>query len=116
MTAMSTDSAPVATEGPDLLTRLSRAVQWIRAQQGWRRELLLAFAWVLAGLILLPPLIWMAGRFSLGDYANGGPFALWADLLRELVRGSLAAWLVVLGPCALWIAARALLALVRATR
>lgn len=81
----------------------------------WRRELIWLGVWLAFGLLLLPALIWIAGRVSLGDYVNGGPLALWQDLLNELGRGSLAHWLVIIGPYLLVSSARLWFALVRRT-
>ncbi len=83
------------------------------ASIGWRRELVWLGVWLAVGLLLLPALIWVAGRISLGDYVNGGPFALWKDLLAELGRGSLVHWIVILGPYVLVSGARIGVALVR---
>jgi hypothetical protein len=42
----------------------------------------------------------------LGPYANGGLFALWGDFAQQVVAGSAAAWIVLLGPFVLLSAAR----------
>jgi hypothetical protein len=59
-----------------------------------------------AGAFAVPPLIWLTGRALLGPYANGGIFALWGDFAQQVVSGSLAAWIVLLGPFVLLSAAR----------
>jgi len=59
-----------------------------------------------AGAFAAPPLIWLTGRALLGPYANGGLFALWGDFAQQIVAGSLAAWIVLLGPFVLLSAAR----------
>lgn len=73
---------------------------------GELRWLLLALA---AGLLLLPTLLWVTGKALLGNYANGGLLALWFDFAQELAAGSFAAWILLLAPYALVIAARLVL-------
>ena len=79
---------------------------WRRYRQtsGVQHELM-AFSVCLAlGLIVMPILIWLVGSSRLGPYANGGLFALWRDYVAALAHGSLAFWLVALGPyVALWL-------------
>ncbi len=79
---------------------------WRRYRQtrGLQHELL-AFGLCLAfGLIVMPLLIWAIGSAKLGPYAGGGLGALWGDYLLALLKGSLAYWLVALGPYAgLWL-------------
>jgi hypothetical protein len=53
---------------------------------------------VASGLIVMPALIYLAGRFTLGAYANGGLFALYGDFLKGLFEPRLSNWIVVLGP------------------
>lgn len=76
------------------------------------RELRGLLVGVLAGAVVLPMLIWVVGRIMFGPYGNGGLFALWADFARQLVDGSLAAWIVLAAPYSLWLGWR----LVGATR
>lgn len=63
-----------------------------------RRELLIVGIALLAGLILLPLLIYAAGQLTLGPYQNGSLGALLKDFYSALIHGSTAAWGVVLGP------------------
>ncbi len=63
-----------------------------------RRELLWAALALLLGLLAMPALIWTAGKVSLGPYGNGGLLALFRDYLGSLAAGSLAGWIVLLGP------------------
>ena len=55
---------------------------------------------VLAGLVLMPALIFVAGHFTLREYANGGLFALYFDFYKSLVAFEEAAWIVLIGPFA----------------
>ncbi len=50
------------------------------------------------GLIVMPALIYIAGRLTLSTYANGGLFALYWDFLKGLVEPRLSNWIVVFGP------------------
>lgn len=53
---------------------------------------------LLAGLLVMPPLIYLAGRYTLNAYANGGLFALFADFYKGLVEPRTSCWIVVAGP------------------
>ena len=55
--------------------------------------ILLAF-----GLFIVPLLIWVVGRGVLGNYADGGPFALLVDFFNGLKSGSPVYWGVAIGP------------------
>jgi hypothetical protein len=56
---------------------------------------------LLAGALLIPPLIWVTGLIIIGPYANGGLWALWTDLIQSLQDGSWAAWVTLLAPATL---------------
>lgn len=90
---------------------LEAPLSWLRSLSGVRREALYALLALLAGVLLLPLLVWSAGRLALGTYANGGPFALLADFARGLAQGSMPYWIVALAPYAAFIALRVLLRL-----
>lgn len=75
--------------------------KWLEAVRGLDRpgrELALGGVALLAGALLMPLLVWIAGGIALGPYANGGYFALLADFFRGLVDGSLACWILLAGP------------------
>lgn len=76
----------------------------------------LPLAALAVGFLATPPLIWMSGRALFGPYANGGPFALWADFFGMLSRGSIAAWTVALAPLGLLVLVRVALAISRRVR
>jgi hypothetical protein len=68
------------------------------------RELLTLALCLALGLTVMPLLIWIAGKAELGPYGNGGLGALLGDYYSALATGSLAFWLVALGPyAAVWL-------------
>ena len=75
-----------------------------RRTRGLTRELLTLGLCLVLGLLLMPVLIWLVGKAELGPYANGGLGSLLGDYYVTLAKGSLAFWLVALGPYgALWL-------------
>ena len=53
---------------------------------------------VLVGLLVMPALIFVAGHFTLREYANGGVFALYFDFFKGLFEPRQSCWIVVAGP------------------
>lgn len=53
---------------------------------------------VLAGLFLMPALIYLVGSLVLNDYANGGVFALYGDFFKGLFEPRASCWVVLFGP------------------
>ena len=79
---------------------------WRRYRQssGLEHEFMALALCLAIGLIVMPTLIWFIGSAKLGPYAGGGLPALWRDYFLSLLKGSLAYWLVALGPYAgLWL-------------
>ena len=75
-----------------------------RRTRGWKRELLTLALCLAIGWLLMPILIWIVGSTQLGPYANGGIGHLLGDYYLALAKGSLAYWLVALGPyAAVWL-------------
>ena len=75
-----------------------------RRTRGVQRELLTLALCLAVGLMVMPILIWFVGSAQLGPYANGGIGALLGDYYLALIKGSLAYWLVALGPyAAVWL-------------
>lgn len=70
-----------------------------------REARLLAGSLIFAA-VALPLIIWVTGRALLGPYANGGMFAILGDFFTLLFSGSIAAWIVLLGPYVLLSALR----------
>ena len=109
-------STPPPPEG------LSRWAHWreryARLPRAQREGLILGLA-LIAGLIVMPFMIWVAGSHVLGPYTHGqnthaGPFALLSDYLLGLLHGSAVYWVVALGPAVLLLLLRVLIALLRA--
>lgn len=50
------------------------------------------------GLVVMPALIYLAGRLALDSYANGGLFALYRDFILGLFEPRPSNWIVVIGP------------------
>jgi hypothetical protein len=70
------------------------------AQSPWKFEAITLGLALLVGLLVMPALIYLAGRFTLDHYANGGLFALYGDFFRGLFEPRQTNWIVVLGPLA----------------
>ena len=56
---------------------------------------------LLFGLLVMPALIYLAGRYTLREYANGGLFTLYFDFFKGLFEPRASCWIVVLGPFAM---------------
>ena len=68
----------------------------------------LLVAGILAGFLLLPALIYVAGSSVLGKYEGASMGNLYGSVYRGLAHGNLASWIVVLGPAALILLGRGL--------
>jgi hypothetical protein len=106
---------------PEGLAPRERLAHWreryTELPRAQREGLILGLA-LIAGLIVMPFLIWFAGSHVLGPYTHGqnthaGPFALWSDYLLGLLHGSAVFWAVALGPAVLLVVLRLLIALLR---
>ena len=53
---------------------------------------------LLFGLLVMPALIYLAGSYTLQEYANGGLLALYFDFYKGLVQPRPSCWVVVIGP------------------
>lgn len=81
-----------------------------RRRKGFGREAITLVLGLLAGLLLMPFGIYLVGHALLGGYVRSttsttpaGPVALWSDFVGGLSQGSLAHWLVLLGPYVLYL-------------
>jgi hypothetical protein len=82
----------------DLGEHWRNLTQYYSGARGLWRELLAVAICLALGVLLMPCLIFAAGRLALGPYARGNLFALWHDFLQGLVSGSWAAWFIAIGP------------------
>ncbi len=78
--------------------QLRRFWDFRRSATGVSRELLTLAACLGIGVVVMPCLIFAAGRIALGPYAHGSLFALWHDFIAGLISGSQAEWFVAVGP------------------
>lgn len=88
-----------------LANSLLAAWRSYRRRKGLGREAITLLLGIVAGLVLLPLAIYVVGRVLLGAYlrdttdvTSDGPLALWSDYLAGLSQGSVAHWLVLVGP------------------
>jgi hypothetical protein len=96
-----------------LATSISALWRGYRRRTGLAREAITLMLGLFAGLVLLPLCIYGVGRLLLGPYTRSatetegaGPWALWMDFLNGLGRGSLAHWLIAVGPYVLYLIVR----------
>jgi hypothetical protein len=64
----------------------------------WTRELVHAGLALVAGFGLMPLAVFYAGSQALGRYEGAGAAHLYQGIYQGLRAGSLASWVVVLGP------------------
>ncbi len=74
----------------------------------WTRELALAGLALALGFGVLPAAIFWAGSATLGRYEGASPAAIYGGVYRGLEAGSIASWIVVLGPYGLYLLFKAL--------
>jgi len=81
----------------------------------WSRELGVALLGLLAGVALMPVLIFYAGVAALGRYEGAGLGRLYESLFTGFRDASVASWAVFLGPYGLYLLYRGLRAWWRAS-
>jgi hypothetical protein len=74
-----------------------------------RKNLLTTVVGLALGALVLPGLIYAVGIAALGQYEGASLAATYKVVLGGLARGSIASWVVVLGPFLLWYLGRLLL-------
>lgn len=77
------------------------------------REAVVFGALLLAGLVLLPGLIYYVGQAVFGEYGGGGFAGFYVRLHEELRSGEAAVVFLLLSPCILWLVLRLTAWLVR---
>jgi hypothetical protein len=80
---------------------------WAR-RRPWALQAAIVAVGLLSGVALMPVLIFYAGVAALGRYEGASLGALYASLFAGLHEGSIASWLVFLGPYALYLLLKAL--------
>jgi len=81
-----------------LFTWFTRARDWYFSQPRPTFEAITFGLALLVGLLVMPGLIYLAGRYTLMPYAHGGVFALYGDFFAGLVEPRPSCWIVVAGP------------------
>jgi hypothetical protein len=76
--------------------------------RGWSRELWLAAGALLIGFGLMPVLIFFTGASLLGRYEGASLRHLYGSIYGGLEAGSVASWIVLLGPYGLYLLSKAL--------
>jgi hypothetical protein len=78
--------------------RLETIFKRLNPANRWTRELVHAGVALAAGFGLMPLAIFYAGSQALGRYEGAGAGRLYRGIYQGLQAGSLASWIVVLGP------------------
>jgi hypothetical protein len=84
-------------------------------ERPWAAELVVAGIGLLAGVTLMPVLIFYAGVAALGRFDGASLGHLYSSLFAGLREASIASWVVFLGPYGLYLLFRALRAWWRAS-
>jgi hypothetical protein len=77
-------------------------------ERPWAAELIVAGVGLVAGIALMPVLIFYAGVATLGRYDGASLGHLYSSLFAGLREASIASWVVFLGPYGLYLLFRAL--------
>jgi hypothetical protein len=80
----------------------------VMSKSALRKNLLPVAIGLLVGIVALPALIYGVGVAVLGPYDGGSIAGTYKIVLGGLAHGSIASWIVVLGPLLLWQLARLL--------
>jgi hypothetical protein len=98
MRALSRRSAGLRGLGHTLFTWFTRARDYYFSLSRPKFEAMTFGLMLLVGLLVMPALIYVAGRYSLMEYANGGVFALYFDFFKGLFQLRPSCWIVAAGP------------------
>jgi hypothetical protein len=83
--------------------RLEMIFKNLASVGGWRRELVHTGLALAAGFGVMPLAIFLAGSQALGRYEGASAGRIYQGIYRGLPAGSLASWIVVLGPLGLYL-------------
>jgi hypothetical protein len=97
MPALSRRPAGLLEGSADLFNWFVRARDWYFALPRFKFEAMTFGLAAFVGLIVMPLLIYLAGRFALNDYAHGSVFALYFDFFKGLFEHA-SFWVVIAGP------------------
>lgn len=89
---------PVTGVESILFTWFTRARAWYISQPALTFEAVTLGLALLVGLLLMPALIYLAGRYTLSPYGNGGVFSLYLDFFKGLFEPRASCWVVLIGP------------------
>ena len=82
---------------------IRRILQGLGLTSPWAMELAVAGLGLLSGVAILPVLIFYAGIAALGRYEGASLGHLFHSLFVGLGEGSIASWVVLLGPYGLYL-------------
>ncbi len=85
-----------------ILKRLRLTSGWYQAS-GWFQELGFGLVALVVGFGVMPILIFFAGAMALGRYEGASVARIYDSIYQGLVVGSVASWIVVLGPYGLYL-------------
>src|ERR1700722_12545776 len=88
--------------------RLATIFKSLNSASRWTRELVHAGLARAAGFGLMPLVFFYAGSQALGRYGAAGAARLYRGIYQGLQAGSLASWIVVLGPLGFYLIFRGL--------
>ena len=88
--------------------------QGLGPARGWSRELWISGIALVTGFAVLPGLIFLVGAAALGRYEGATAFGIYRSVYGGLTRGSVASWIVLLGPYGLYLLFKGLRACWRA--
>lgn len=104
MRALSRRPAGLRGPGHNLFTWFERARDYYFSLSRPKFEAMTFGLAILVGLLVMPALIYLAGRYTLGAYAHGtvqethGVFSLFFDFFKGLAEFRPSCWIVLLGP------------------
>jgi hypothetical protein len=78
--------------------RFSKISSRLGLTSRWSRELWMTGIALLTGFALMPVLIFLAGSSLLGRYEGASVGRIYESVYRGLETGSVASWIVLLGP------------------